>query len=203
MSVETIPRPVTVEEFFAVIEDGQKADLLEGSIYMASPDTPRNDKLGYFIRALIQDYADERQLGEAYGSRVAFVLGRYRCPEPDVSFVAIERLGVMEGTRGIGAPDIAVEIVSADSASRDYVQKRILYEEAGVREYWIVDPQERRCQFLRLISAQFVEVTLEGGNLYRSEVLPDFWLDVGWLFAQPLPKPSACLRAILTTDRSR
>src|SRR4029450_8051863 len=48
---------VTVEEFYCLVPDGQKADLIDGVIYMASPDTRRSDRLGGFIKFLMQGYA--------------------------------------------------------------------------------------------------------------------------------------------------
>jgi Uma2 family endonuclease len=143
MSTETIPprsRPYTVEEFFRLVQDGEKADLIDGEIVTASPDTLRSDKIGYFVRFLLQGYAEERKAGETFGSRVAFVLEPRSAPEPDISFVSTDRLHIMADTRGQGAPDIAVEIVSSDSRSRDYARKKDLYERAAVREYWIIAP---------------------------------------------------------------
>jgi hypothetical protein len=48
---------VTVEEFACLVPDGQKADLIDGVIYMASPDTRRNDRLAGLIKFLMQGYA--------------------------------------------------------------------------------------------------------------------------------------------------
>jgi Uma2 family endonuclease len=198
MSAEQVQRPITVEEFMATIPDGAKADLIDGVIHMASPDTPRSDKIGHLIRTLLQGYARRNGgLGEAFGSRVAYAMSRYRSPEPDVSFVLSGRASVIGATRGTGAPDIAVEIVSQESEQRDYIQKRVLYEEAGVREYWIIDPTQGRCTFLRLEDGRFAAVPLDAGRFFRSEVLPGFWLDVEWLFADPLPDEFECLDRVL------
>jgi len=198
MSAEPIPHPVTVEEFFARVPDGVKADLIDGVIYVSSPDTPPNDDIGYLIRYLLQGFSRRGGgLGKAHGSRVAFALGRYRSPEPDVSFVLTDRLSIIQPTRGVGAPDIAVEIVSADSVDRDYVKKRILYEEAGVREYWIIDPLNRRCTFLLLQDGSFVPAPLRRRRYFFSEVLPGFWLDVQWLLTSPVPDEEECLQRLL------
>lgn len=129
-----------------------------------------------------------------YGSRVPFVLSRYCCLEPDLSFVTTERLTMMEAEYGCGAPDIVIEFVSPCSRTPDYVQKRVIYEETGVQEYWIIDPPQRRCQFLRLTERQFTEMPLDEGQFFHSEVLPGFRLNVEWLFTEPLPRPAACLR---------
>src|SRR5207248_3387088 len=92
-------RLYTVEEFFRLLPDGRKADLIDGRIYFASADTPHTDDLGYLIRFLLQSFARAGNLGEAYGSRVAFVLAPQRAPEPDVSFVSSSRSGVMQKAR--------------------------------------------------------------------------------------------------------
>lgn len=198
MSAEPVPRPITAEEFLATIPDGVKADLIDGVVTMASPDTPRSAKITQLVRTLLQGYARKRGgLGEAYGSRVAFAVSRYRCPEPDVSFVSRERVSVIGPTRGTEAPDVAVEVVSEASTDRDYVQKRILYEEAGVREYWIVDPLQRRCTFLRRAGERFETVDLDAGRFFHSQVLPGFWLDVEWLLAGSLPDEFECLEHVL------
>jgi len=83
---------VTVEEFYCLVPDGQKADLIDGVIYLASPDTRRSDRLGGFIKFLMQGYAAVQGLGEVYGSRFAFELSQFRAPEPDAAFVRTERL---------------------------------------------------------------------------------------------------------------
>src|SRR5262247_4456883 len=103
---------VTVEEFYCLVPDGQKADLIDGVIYLASPDTRRSDRLGGFIKFLMQGYAAVQGLGEVYGSRFAFELSQFRAPEPDAAFVCTERLHLVSERRMVGGPDIAVEIVS-------------------------------------------------------------------------------------------
>jgi Uma2 family endonuclease len=198
MSAEQVQHPITVEEFLETLPDGVKADLIDGVVHMASPDTPRSDKIAHLIRTLLQGYARRKGgLGEAFGSRVAYAMSRYRSPEPDVSFVLSGRASVIGATRGTGAPDIAVEIVSEDSEQRDYIQKRVLYEEAGVREYWIIDPIRERCTFLRHEGGRFVDVPLSAGRFFHSEVLPGLWLDVEWLLAEPLPDEFACLDRVV------
>jgi len=199
MSVARISEPAlfTVDDFFRMVQDGQKADLLDGVIHVASPDTPKNNQLANFILILMDGYADARDLGEVFASRVAFVLSELRAPEPDVAFVSQRRLENIAEGRIIGAPDIAVEIVSRDSRGRDYGEKKQLYEEAGVHEYWLIDPLQREAAFYRLEAGRFAQVPLERSRIFRSEALPGFWLDVEWLFAERLPSRRACLQEIL------
>jgi len=190
------PGLVTVEEFFSLVPEGQKADLIDGVIYMASPDSPVHNRLACFVQFLMQGYARGRSLGDIYVSRVAFVLSEWRAPEPDIAFLCAERLGDVQPGRINGGPDIAVEIVSHESRTRDYVEKKRLYEEAGVSEYWLVDPIQRRVEFFRLEAGRYALAPLEQNRIFRSRALPGFWLNVDWLLADPLPDENACLREI-------
>jgi Uma2 family endonuclease len=190
---------VTVDEFFALVEDGQKADLIDGVIYMASPDSARANRIANFVQFLLSGHADVTGTGEVFASRFAFILSQYRAPEPDVAWVSAARAGIIEERGGIGAPDVAVEVVSRDSRSRDYVEKRRVYEEAGVREYWLIDPLRKQTEFLRLRGSRFVTVEIGPDRIFRSSVVPGFWMEIDWLFTYPLPRASQCLERILAT----
>src|SRR5947209_17067045 len=87
---------VTVDEFYRLIPDGLKADLLNGVIYMASPDSRRSNSLTSFIDSLLVMYNAAKKLGgEVKSSRFAFRLTRYRAPEPDVAYVRPERVHLL------------------------------------------------------------------------------------------------------------
>ena len=189
---------LTVEDFYALVSDGQKADLIDGVIYMSSPDSLRANELTGFLHGLLRGFLDARGIaGKVVFSRFAFRLSEFSAPEPDVAYVRPERVGLIEEGGMRGAPDIAVEIVSRESRHRDYDLKRRLYEEAGVSEYWIVDPIQQRVEFLLLEEGRYQLAPLEENRLFRSRALPGFRIDVDWLLADPLPPASGCLGEIL------
>lgn len=192
---------LTVEQFYSFVPDGQKADLIDGVIYMASPDSLRANKLTGFLCWLFRGFLEARGVGgEVVFSRYAFRLGEFNAPEPDVAYVRPERVELVEEGGMRGGPDIAVEIVSRESRNRDYDLKRRLYEEAGVSEYWIIDPIQERVEFLVLEEGRYQLAPLEENRLFRSRALPGFWIDVDWLLADPLPPATRCLREILGTE---
>jgi Uma2 family endonuclease len=198
---KTTPEPVTVDEFYRLVPDGQKADLIDGVVCMASPDTPKADDLTNFIHVLMDIYTAARELGgKVRGSRFAFRLTRYRAPEPDVSYIRKERLRLTTRRWMKGGPDVAIEVVSRGSRKRDYVTKKELYEAAGVSEYWIIDPLKSRAEFHRLEKGKYQPVSLENDHIFRSAVLPGFWLDVNWLFGKELPNSYECLQQILASS---
>jgi Uma2 family endonuclease len=191
---------ITFEEFLDLSPDGEKADLLDGVIYVASPDNTIAADLNGWLYSLIYTFVEVIDLGKAYVSRVAFRIGPKRGPEPDIGFVPKELESMR--TRGYidGPPSLAVEIVSPDSVSRDYVQKRAIYEEAGVREYWIIDPDAKRATFLRLREGHFKTVT-PARHIFHSQVLPGFFVDVRWLWRKRRPRVYDLVRHLLETKR--
>lgn len=189
---------VTVEDFYQLVPDGQKADLIDGVIYVASPDSLRANELTGFVYRLLQDFAEARcPAGKVFFSRYACRLGEFSAPEPDVGYVGPERADLAEPGGLRGAPDIAVEVVSRESRRRDYEEKRRLYEEAGVAEYWIIDPIQDRVEFLVLEEGRYALAPLEANRIFRSRALGGFCIDVEWLLADPLPPAARCVQAIL------
>jgi Uma2 family endonuclease len=189
---------VTFREFCRLVPDGQKADLIDGVIHMASPDSLEQNDLTRFVSALMTMYNEAKKLrGRVFVTRYAFRLSRFRAPEPDVAYVRPERLHLASRRWMRGGPDAAVEVVSRESRERDYGEKKRLYERARVEEYWIIDPVQRRVEFHRLRGNRYELVPLEANRLFRSSVLPGFWLDVNWLLTDPLPNVYECLQELL------
>jgi Uma2 family endonuclease len=195
---------VRYDTFRAIVADGCKADLIDGVIHMASPDTRDHAALTLFLAYLIEGYNAARKLrGFTFFSRFACRISDYRAPEPDVGYVRKERVQLVEDNELNGPPDVAVEVVSRDSRHRDYVEKRALYLDAGVTEYWIVDPILRCAEFLRLNRGEYEALPLEANRIFRSTVIPGFWLNVDWLHARPVPAAYGCLEEILRSARRR
>src|SRR5262249_32474036 len=127
--------PYTFDEFCAMVREDQKADLIDGVIYMASPENTEANELSGWLYVLIFLYLEARDLGKVYGSRVALRLNDRNGPEPDLSVVLKKHLNRVVRGHINGPSDLAMEIVSPDSVERDYVDKRELYQQARVPEY--------------------------------------------------------------------
>jgi Uma2 family endonuclease len=189
--------PYTFEDFCALIPDGQKADLIDGVIYVASPDNTEAGRLTVWLTRLVADYVDYLDLGEILISRIAFRLDELNSPEPDLAFIRKDRLHLIRRGYFAGPPDLVLEIVSPESIDRDYVKKRRQYEKAGVPEYWIVDELSQKVTLLRLGSnGRYREIRPRKGVL-TSRVLPGFWLKPAWLWQRPLSRKADVLAMIL------
>ena len=74
---------------------------------------------------------------------IDMVLTTRRATQPDVVFISNEHLGIIK-ERIMGAADLVAEVISPGSRRRDRIDKRDLYEQHGVHEYWLIDPKPRR-----------------------------------------------------------
>ncbi|MEW5985488.1 MAG: Uma2 family endonuclease [Chloroflexota bacterium] len=105
--------------------------------------------------------------------------------EPDIFFVSKENLHRLSEDRLTGPADLIVEIVSSDSVRRDRHEKFREYQEAGVQEYWVVDPRpgRRRADFYRLDEVgQYELFATDDDDRVDSAVLSGFWLRPSWLW---------------------
>ena len=87
MATASHVKPVTFNEFCFLVKDGEKADLIDGVIYMASPENTDANDLFVWLVSLMRFFVDAEDLGKIYGSRVAFRLTDTNSPEPDIAFV--------------------------------------------------------------------------------------------------------------------
>jgi Uma2 family endonuclease len=197
--MNVIPRRALYDfdEFCIVVPDGQKADLIDGVIYMASPDNTDAGELNVWLSWLMSGFAEERDLGKVYTSRIAFRLGKRQSPEPDIAFLRKDQLHRVQRNHIEGPPDLAVEIVSPDSIERDYKKKFAQYRKGKVAEYWIVDElQKKLTVYVLTAQGRYRRLRPRKGVIY-SQALPGFRLKPQWLWQKPLPRKTAVLAEIL------
>ena len=108
--------------------------------------------------------------------------------EPDLIFVATGHLDRLKPTFLDGPADLVVEVISTESLARDRGEKFYEYEEAGIPEYWLIDPIRERVEFYRLDAQGRYDLILpDVDGVYRTPILPGFWLRVAWLWSPPAP----------------
>ena len=121
--------------------------------------------------------------GHLYPAPVDVVLSEYNVVQPDLVFVATDSRSRVGEKRIEGPPDLVVEILSPSNALIDLWEKRLLYEQFGVREYWIVDPQRQRVEVYENVDTTFLrfEAAEKEGQI-NSKVLTGFSIDIQVLF---------------------
>jgi Uma2 family endonuclease len=102
----------------------------------------------------------------------------------------------MRAQRMEGPADLVIEVASPADQRRALRLKLPRYRQAGIREIWVIDPYTRTLRVEALEGATYRVRELTTGRL-DSAALPGFWIEVSWLWQQPLPSVLACLRQIL------
>ncbi len=191
------PKGLTFEEFLEWCDSETRAEWVNGEIVLMSPASSRHQRIGSFLEAVLRPYAEARSLGEVF--RAPFLMRLAQVPsgrEPDLFLVATERLDLVKQTYLDGPADLAVEIVSPESASRDRGKKFVEYELAGVREYWLLDPDRQIAEFYQLGDNGRYQLAVVADGVYHSRIVTGFFLRVDWLWQTPLPKTVDVLREL-------
>lgn len=187
---------VTEEEYLELCDEDLKAELIRGVLVVSTPASVRHEQLQGWLQAILRAYVEAHDLGVVLGSRTPMRLGEEYF-EPDLVFVARPHLEKLGPVFLEGPADVAVEITSPDSRALDRVVKRRAYEQHGVREYWLIDPERESAEFYVLTAkGRYRRASVGKSGVYRSQGIPGFRLRVEWLWQDPLPPLLAVLHEL-------
>ena len=143
------------EDDYYSVPEGVRVELIDGRIYYQAASNRIHQKVLNVINNMIYNYTRSRNgLCEVYPAPFAVKLyeDRETIVEPDISVICDQEKLTDRGCNG--APDWIIEVVSPGNPENDYIRKLNLYKDAGVREYWFVNPGNKRylCMFLKQVS---------------------------------------------------
>ncbi len=133
----------TIDDIYA-LPDGQRAELIDGEIYYMAPPGWRHQRISGKLYQVIANYIDSKSgTCQVLAAPFAVFLNEDTINyfEPDISIIC--DISKLDEKGCHGAQDWIIEVVSPSSKSRDYLKKMLKYDTAGVREYWIVDPDKQ------------------------------------------------------------
>jgi Uma2 family endonuclease len=143
------PATMTYDEFLAWADEDTLAEWVDGKVVMTSPASAQHQYLAIFLATTLSTYVTVHDLGTVLTGPFQMKLARSG-REPDVLFVAKEHLARLQPTFLQGPADLVVEIVSDESVARDRGTKFEEYREAGIPEYWLLDPRIEQAGFYHL-----------------------------------------------------
>ena len=197
---------VSEEEYYA-LDHGVHYQYLGGDL-VKEPVGLLQDALNVFLGALLREYVYARGAGALVTSAgFPMRLDPRWSPEPDVMVIGEERRHLVSRQRLEGPADLVIEIASYSHPTIDLTLKLPRYREARVPEIWIIEPDAKvvQVEVLRADArngraagsdAGYDTRTLGAGRL-TTAALPGFWLEVAWLWQEPLPSVLGCLRLIV------
>jgi Uma2 family endonuclease len=192
-AVEPVSEAEYLDQYAAAHHEWVKGELVK-----MTPVSAIHDLLTAYLRWVFDAYLTLNPVGIVRSAPFVMRLeavGSYR--EPDLQVILNTNPGNLTDTAMIGPADICVEVVSPESVARDYGTKFQEYEQAGVREYWLIDPQRRNALFRRLQESGLYEtLQADADGHYTTPLLPRLRMHVPTLWQDTLPDVITTVEAV-------
>jgi Uma2 family endonuclease len=168
---------LTYEDYCQFPDDGRRHEIVNG-VHVVSP-TPVTYHQRLSKRLLLQlaEPIDGASLGEVLYAPVTVQLSPTDIVEPDLLVVLAASRCTVGAKKLEGPPDLVIEILSPGTAKRDRGEKRDLYERSGVREYWIVDPDQKHVEQWVLVGERFASRGAHAAQITMA-ILPEVCIDL-------------------------
>ena len=185
----TPSKRLTYADFLLFPDDGKRHELIDGVHYVTpSPNLGHQELLGRIFLAIGIFLSTRRHLGRIFLSPLDVVMSDYDVVEPDLLFVGGDQQSILTEANVQGPPALVVEILSPSTRRRDEGIKRRLFDQQGVREYWLVDPKNCCVSICRRSddgSFPIVSTLSAAADEHiETPLLPGFELSVSELFAE-------------------
>ncbi|HFQ92624.1 MAG TPA: Uma2 family endonuclease [Anaerolineae bacterium] len=196
-------RKVSYQNYLEIAPETRIAEWANGEALIYPPHSLDHQNLVGFITSLLGSFTACFQLGTTlHAPFIVKLWPEGPAREPDLLFISQENQNNLTPKQFNGAPDLVVEIISPSSVTEDRVRKFTEYEQAGVREYWLIDPRlhQQQADFYVLDETGILQpAPVSDAGIYTSAALPHFWIDIAILWQSPLPNPQLILADVLRT----
>ena len=167
---------INLEQYENLPEDSQ-IEVFDGIIYnMASP-SEDHQTISMELSTSINNYI-RSQKGSCKIFHAPFDVILSNDPltivQPDIMVVCDK--DKLDGKRCNGAPDFIIEIVSPGNPADDYIRKLYYYQNAGVKEYWIVDPR-RKTVTVNYFEKNFLNIQYSFDSIIKVNIYEDLYID--------------------------
>lgn len=171
-----------IEDIYS-LPDGKRAELIDGRIYYMAPPNRKHQRISVELSTIINNYikSNNGSCEVDIAPFAVFLNGNDKTyVEPDISVICDRNKLTEKGCNG--APDWVIEIVSPSSRQMDYYKKLFQYRTAGVREYWVIDPDKQVITVYDFAHDTMTEYTLT--DKVRVGIYEDFVIDFSQINAE-------------------
>ncbi|OFV93138.1 MAG: hypothetical protein A3H95_12110 [Acidobacteria bacterium RIFCSPLOWO2_02_FULL_64_15] len=177
---------LTYQDFLLFPDDGKRHELIDGEHYVTPTPVRKHQAIVMNLAGLIWSYLQRHPIGRVYGTPFDVIFSDFDVVEPDLIYISHERAQRIETSPWVrGAPSLVVEVGSPSTRKRDETIKRRLYEQFGVDEYWLVDPEIDTIKVFRRAGDRYTrvaELSLENDDVLTSPLLPGLELRLAKVF---------------------
>lgn len=186
--MEVLEKKMTWEEFRQMEVDETDHfiyELINGILMRRTSPSLIHQEVSRKIERKLDEYLLQHPIGRYFHAPADVYLDEITGVVPDISFISKERYFILDNEDYIaGAPDLIVEIISPGNVRRDRVVKKQLYEQFAVKEYWLIDPNNKSVEvFVMQENAYVLTAFLEVEGKLTSTLLPGLEIEISQLFA--------------------
>lgn len=176
--------PYTWKDFIGLDEDDPR-ELLDGRLVEIEVPTWEHERIVTVVIAVLETWAWNSNAGDVVSSAYKVRIEDRRGTMPDVQFYRRGNPAAgQEAGLEHGHPDLAIEVISPSSRSKDSVRKLYDYASIGIPEYWLIDPEARTLERLVLREGTYSIVeALEGSAIFRPQGFEGLEIDLGRLWS--------------------
>lgn len=176
-------RQLTVADLDDLPEDDLASyEVIDGTLYMAPLPLLGHQHIASQLLGILVAYLHEHPIGKAFTSGTKVVLDEFSSVGPDLVYISNERSDLLQSDGVHGPPDLVVEILSS-RPQLDRVIKFRKYEERGIPNYWIIDPEEQLLEAFELRDEAYALTSRVCGNArFASVLFPGLVLDLARLW---------------------
>jgi Uma2 family endonuclease len=187
MTGDPMNRPATkhwtYEDYVELPDDGTRCEIIEGKRLMTPAPWTRHQSASMRLAAALFVFVENRDLGVVLAAPFDVILATDTVVQPDIVVILKKHESRMKESGLFGAPDLAVEVLSPSTESRDRERKMRVYARHGVEEYWIVDPIAKRIEVYALDGRRFVKkAEHDSGEASSLVALPGFSVKLADVF---------------------
>jgi len=169
---------------YALLPEGAPYQLIGGKLIMTpAPGTFHQVVVIRLVERLLEYNAKEKA-GQVLVAPVDVYLEERETYQPDIIFISRERLSIIEPARVAGPPDVVMEVLSPSTAYYDLKSKARIYAKHGVKEYWIVDPEDKSIEvYTGQDGGLGLHQRVQGKGKVSSLLLAEFAVEAAEVFA--------------------
>lgn len=190
MTTAVLPKPPKAQRLWTYAdmlaelpETNLPMELWDGEIVMSPTPSPSHQTIVMRLTFFLDEFVRTAKTGTVFVSPLDVVLSEHRVIQPDLFFISNANRNIIQN-HICGVPDLAVEVISRGSWKRDRVEKKALYEQVGISEYWIVDPESRSIEVFALAKGVYqLHSRAADADVAKSKLLSGFKVSFSQLLA--------------------
>jgi len=179
----------TYQDYRGLPNDGKTYQIIGGKLFMTPAPSPLHQDVSGTLGFIIRRFVKEHSVGKVYNAPVDVVFSSVNVVQPDIVFISQKRLKIIKEEGIFGAPEWIIEITSSSSEKIDAKFKKDLYEHFGVREHWIVYPDEEKIEVYVLKEGKFkLRGTFSKNETVTVNIIENLKVNLKEIFSSHIPQ---------------